>query len=48
MEFYEVVNKRHCIRQFTKSEIPREALERILNAACVILPYLRRMHPGSR
>ena len=32
MEFYEVVNKRRSIRQFEDKEIPREALERILDA----------------
>lgn len=32
MEFYEVVNKRRSIRQFVNREIPREALERILEA----------------
>jgi len=32
MEFYDVVNKRRSIRQFEDREIPREALERILNA----------------
>lgn len=32
MEFYEVVNKRRSIRQFANREIPREALERILEA----------------
>lgn len=32
MEFYEVVNKRRSIRQFEDREIPKEALERILDA----------------
>jgi len=32
MEFYEVVNKRRSIRQFDDIKIPREALERILDA----------------
>lgn len=32
MEFYEVVNKRRSVRQFEPREIPREALERILDA----------------
>ena len=32
MEFYDVVNKRRSIRQFEDKSIPREALERILNA----------------
>ena len=32
MEFYEVVNKRRSIRQFEDKEIPREILERILDA----------------
>ena len=32
MEFYEVINKRRSIRQFEDREIPREALERILDA----------------
>ena len=32
MEFYEVVNKRRSIRQFEDREIPREVLERILDA----------------
>ncbi len=32
MEFYEVVNKRRSIRQFEAREIPREVLERILDA----------------
>ena len=32
MEFYEVINNRHSIRQFEDKEIPRDILERILNA----------------
>ena len=32
MEFYDVINKRRSIRQFEDKEIPREVLERILNA----------------
>lgn len=32
MEFYEVVNARRSIRQFEDKEIPREVLERILDA----------------
>ena len=32
MEFYEVINKRRSIRQFEEREIPREVLERILDA----------------
>lgn len=32
MEFYEVINKRRSIRQFEDREIPREVLERILDA----------------
>ena len=32
MEFYEVINKRRSIRQFGDKEIPREVLERILDA----------------
>ena len=32
MEFYEVINKRRSIRQFENMEIPREVLERILDA----------------
>lgn len=32
MEFYDAVNKRRSIRQFEDREIPREALERILDA----------------
>ena len=32
MEFYEVINKRRSIRQFEDREIPREILERILDA----------------
>lgn len=32
MEFYEAVNKRRSIRQFEDREIPREVLERILDA----------------
>ena len=32
MEFYEVINKRRSIRQFEDGEIPREVLERILDA----------------
>lgn len=32
MEFYEVINKRRSIRQFEDKEIPREVLERILDA----------------
>ncbi|WNX86217.1 nitroreductase family protein [Agathobaculum sp. NTUH-O15-33] len=32
MEFYKVVNRRRSIRQFEEREIPREVLERILDA----------------
>lgn len=32
MEFYEVVNKRRSIRQFVDKEIPKDVLERILDA----------------
>ena len=32
MEFYDVVNKRRSIRQFEDKEIPRDILERILDA----------------
>ena len=32
MEFYETVNRRRSIRQFEDKPIPREALERILDA----------------
>ena len=32
MEFYEAVNRRRSIRQFEDKPIPRQALERILNA----------------
>ena len=32
MEFYEVINTRRSIRQFEDREIPREVLERILDA----------------
>ena len=32
MEFYEVINRRRSIRQFEEREIPRETLERILDA----------------
>lgn len=32
MEFYEVINARRSIRQFEDREIPRDILERILNA----------------
>ena len=32
MEFYEVVNKRRSVRQFEQREIPREVMERILDA----------------
>lgn len=32
MEFYEVINKRRSIRQFKDKEIPRDVLERILDA----------------
>ena len=32
MEFYEAVNRRRSIRQFEDKEIPREILERILDA----------------
>jgi nitroreductase len=32
MEFYEVVNKRRCVRQFEQREIPRVVIERILDA----------------
>ena len=32
MEFYDVINKRRSIRQFEDREIPRDVLERILDA----------------
>ena len=32
MSFYEVINKRRTYRQFEQEEIPKEVLERILNA----------------
>ena len=32
MEFYKVINKRRSIRQFEDREIPRDVLERILDA----------------
>ena len=32
MEFYDVIRKRRSIRQFVDRKIPREALERILDA----------------
>ena len=32
MSFYDVINKRRTIRQFEQEEIPKETLERILNA----------------
>ncbi len=32
MEFYEVINKRHTVRDFVEKEIPQEVLERILEA----------------
>ena len=32
MSFYDVINKRRTIRQFDQEEIPKEVLERILNA----------------
>ena len=32
MEFYDVINKRRSIRQFEDEKIPRETLERILDA----------------
>lgn len=32
MEFYEVIDNRHSIRQFEDREIPRDILARILNA----------------
>ena len=32
MEFYDVIRKRRSIRQFVDREIPREVLERILDA----------------
>ena len=32
MNFYEVINKRRTIRQFEQEEIPKEVLERIINA----------------
>ena len=32
MEFYQVIDNRHSIRQFEDKEIPRDVLERILNA----------------
>ena len=32
MSFYEVINKRRTIRQFDQEEIPKEAIERILDA----------------
>ena len=32
MEFYQVINNRRSIRQFEDKEIPKEVLERILDA----------------
>ena len=32
MDFYDVINKRKTIRQFEQEDIPKETLERILNA----------------
>ena len=32
MDFYEVINRRRSIRQFEDRQIPREVLERILDA----------------
>ena len=32
MDFYEVINKRRTIRQFEEGEIPKETLNRILDA----------------
>ena len=32
MSFYEVIDKRRTIRQFDQEEIPKEVLERIINA----------------
>ena len=32
MEFYEAINRRRSIRQFEDKPIPREALERIMDA----------------
>ena len=32
MDFYDVINKRRTIRQFEQKDIPKEILERILNA----------------
>ena len=32
MDFYDVINKRRTIRQFEQGDIPKETLERILNA----------------
>lgn len=32
MEFYEVIEKRHSIREFQDKPIQRDVLERILNA----------------
>ena len=32
MEFYETINKRRSIRQFEDKPVPREVLERILDA----------------
>ena len=32
MNFYEVIDKRRTIRQFEQDEIPKEVIERILNA----------------
>ena len=32
MNFYEVIDKRRTIRQFEQDDIPKEVIERILNA----------------
>ena len=39
MEFYDVINKRRSIRQFEDEKIPRETLERILDAGLKAVSY---------
>lgn len=54
MNFYDVINKRRTIREFTNQDVPLEVLERILDAglkapysmlaeaSCLVLPYFKQ------
>lgn len=46
MEFYDVVKARRSIRRYKKASVPREVLERILNAA-KLAPSAENVQPWS-